>query len=323
MLLTRRLAKRESGLSRGAPEFFYALLMRLPSFAKINLFLRVLGKRPDGFHEVSTFILPLELADEMTFEPRSDGRIEVTCSHPSLPTDRRNLVRRAADLLKERHAPKQGAHIHLEKRVPIGAGLGGGSSNGSTALVGLNRLWNLNLPAETLEALAAEFGSDTAIFVRCRPALCEGRGEKLTLLDFPVRLPVFLLNFGFGSATAWAYRHLRPGAAQKDPFDPQALVRQAVAHADSAADGRVLQEVLQNDLEKPVFGKFPILRMAREFLLQQPQVMGAMMCGSGSTMMAVTRTLEDAARLQEPVRRRFGPAVWTWNGWTCGQKTDV
>lgn len=290
--------------------------MKLESPAKINLFLRVLGKRPDGFHEVSTFIVALDLADELSFEPLPDPRIELTCSDPSLPTDRGNLVRRAAELLQAGHAPTCGARIHLRKRVPIGAGLGGGSSNGSTTLVGLNRLWKLGLPDEKLERLSADFGSDTAFFVRCRPALCEGRGERLSFLDFPLQLPVFLMNFGFGSATAWAYRHLGPRPAPRALPDPQQVVKSVQDRWKAGAHPGLLQDILQNDLEEPVFRKFPILRRAKEFLRAQPQVVGAMMCGSGSTLMAIARTVEEAAALREPVQRQFGPAVWTWSGST-------
>ncbi|MBI4025918.1 MAG: 4-(cytidine 5'-diphospho)-2-C-methyl-D-erythritol kinase [Verrucomicrobia bacterium] len=306
------------------------MVLHLESHAKINLFLEVLGKRADGYHALRTLMLPISLADSLTFDLLDQPRIELDCSDPSLPVDDSNLVRRAAELLRVRHAPQLGARIRLEKRVPIGAGLGGGSSNGSAALVGLNRLWKLNLPDEALERLASEFGSDTAFFVRNRPALSEGRGEILTPVEFPIALPIFLLNFGFGSATAWAYKNLKlelrnekleiEGAKAKQTAIASAFTESILKSVSSTFNFELLishsKSFFHNDLETPVFRKFPILRIAKEFLAAQPQVAGAMMCGSGSTMMAVLKTHPDGEGLRKAVVERFGPAVWTWTGRT-------
>ncbi len=289
--------------------------LTLPSHAKINLFLRVLGRRPDGYHEVETAMLPIGLADTMEFEELQTPRIELTCDDPSLPTDQRNLVRRAAELLQQRHAPARGARITLHKKIPIGAGLGGGSSNGVTALVGLNRLWSLGLPDDNLEHLASEFGSDTAFFVRCRPAMSRGRGERLEPLPFPHTLHLLLLNFGFGSATAWAYKNFEFGMRNGEsksveirnaPHELQtSLLPFSFLHS---------QFFLQNDLERPVFQKFPILALAKDFLIAQPEVLGAMMCGSGSSMMAVVPSEANGRDLEKAARKKFSPSLWTWVG---------
>lgn len=283
----------------------------LASHAKINLFLHVLGKRDDGFHAVRSLMLPTSLTDTIHFETLPVSRIELECSDPSLSTDRHNLVCRAAELLQTRHAPDRGARIRLKKRIPIGAGLGGGSSNGSTTLVGLNRLWNLDLSEERLEQLAAELGSDTAFFVRCQPALCEGRGEILTPTSFSFALPILLVNFGFGSATAWAYQNLESRSAKEE-------TRSAVPDSQSL-DGAAMpdsQFTLRNDLEIPVFRKFPILGIAKKFLAAQADVTGAMMCGSGSTMLAILRSAEHGEAVRKAVQHHFGATVWTWLGHT-------
>jgi len=279
--------------------------LTLESTAKINVFLRILGKRPDGFHAVRTWMLPISLGDTMGFEKRDDTKIDIRCSDPTLPTDQSNLVCKAAELLQSRHNVKMGCRITLEKRIPIGAGLGGGSSNGSTTLVGLNRLWNLGLSDEALEKLSAEFGSDTAFFIRNRSALSEGRGEILTYIPYSKAAPIFLMNFGFGSATSWAYKHLNAG-----PVDE----RQA-AEEFKVVDSN-LNTRLKNDLEKPVFQKFPVLRLAKDFLIAQSQVEGAMMCGSGSTMMAVLKEGSSGDDLRKAVHDYFGKSVWTWSGTT-------
>ncbi len=279
----------------------------LPSHAKINLSLQILGKRPDGFHALRSLMLPISLADTLQFESLNIPRIEIECSDPSLPTNKNNLVRRAAELLQTRYATGQGARIYLQKHIPVGAGLGGGSSNASTTLIGLNRLWNLKLPEETLERIAAELGSDTAFFIRCHPALCEGRGEILTPFHFPTLLPLLLINFGFGSSTAWAYQHLECTSSSKfqvSSFSSQPLP----SHL------RLPLPLFQNDLEPPVFKKFPILQIAKKFLIQQPQVIAAIMCGSGSTLLALLKSKEEAETFRNTLIQRFGESLWIWIG---------
>jgi len=288
--------------------------LALSSPAKINFFLQVLDKRPDGFHAVRTLMLPIGLADTLTFEPLASDTLKITCSDSTLSTDSSNLVWKAADLLRRTHAPGKGAHIHIEKKIPMGAGLGGGSSNGSTTLVGLNRLWKLNLADEILEKLSAEFGSDTAFFVRNKPALSEGRGEILTHLPFPHSFAIVLLNFGFGSATGWAYKNLerRTQNAEQD----SSSILEALARCDSVICHLQSAFALQNDLEPPVFKKFPILGIAKEFLIAQKGVLGAMMCGSGSTIMAVVESEKAGKALQKEIAKKFGADIWTWSGST-------
>ncbi len=287
--------------------------LTLSSHAKINFFLQVLGKRPDGFHAVRTLMLPIGLTDTLTFQSSSSKDLVLTCSDPTLKTDSSNLVWKAADLLRRKYAPKKGVRIHIEKNIPLGAGLGGGSSNGSTTLVGLNRFWDLELDEGTLENLAAEFGSDTAFFVRNQPALSEGRGEILTPIHFTVSFEVVLLNFGFGSATGWAYKHLQI-SNQKSKTGMERIFE----GLEESSPSSILESpwALQNDLETPVFNKFPILRIAKEFLLQQKGVLGAMMCGSGSTMMAVVKSEGDGKHLKQRIKDHFGPGIWIWSGTT-------
>ena len=295
-----------------------AMPLKFESHAKVNLFLQVFEKRADGFHAIRTLMLPISLADTLTFELLKKPRIEIECSDPTLPTDKSNLVRHAAELLQSRYAPTKGARIHIQKCIPIGAGLGGGSSNGSTTLVGLNHLWNLNLLEDTLETLGAEFGSDTAFFIRNHPAFCEGRGEMLTPFSFPTALPLFLLNFGFGSSTAWAYQNVQLEIRNEELSSAQQILDALSESAKTDSPFSILHSpfIFQNDLEEPVFRKFPILRIAKDFLSAQPQVVGTMMCGSGSTIMAILRSAEESEPLREEVLKQFGNSVWIWNGST-------
>lgn len=286
------------------------------SHAKINLFLRVFGKRADGYHAVQTLMLPIGLADEITLRPVSGRGIELRCSDLSLPAGRANLAWRAAELLQSRLHVRRGVRIFIRKRIPVGAGLGGGSSNASAVLVGLNRLWKLGLSEDRLERLAAELGSDTAFFIRNRPALCEGRGEILTPVSFRHPSRLFLLNFGFGSSTAWAYGHLDHDVQRGEAAGIDEALRRAVEAAGIGNWAGLLCSSLgfRNDLDAPVFRKFPILRMARDFLREQPGVIGAAMSGSGSTIFAALRSADAAKAVKSAVAERFGRTVWRWTG---------
>ncbi|MCZ7649116.1 MAG: 4-(cytidine 5'-diphospho)-2-C-methyl-D-erythritol kinase [Planctomycetota bacterium] len=197
--------------------------------AKINWDLRILGKRPDGFHELDTVMAGIELADRMTFEPAE--RLELTCSDPSLPCDDSNLVVKAARLLAGEARRPAGARIHLEKHVPAGGGLGGGSSDAATTLLALNELWELGWARERLAELAARLGSDIAYFLWGGWCQCTGRGERVApLLGPPIseKLTIFLVIPSFGVPTPAVYRKLQAPAW------------------DSSKQGRALTEVSDN-----------------------------------------------------------------------------
>jgi len=273
--------------------------MKLTAPAKINLSLEVRGKRPDGFHEIESLMVPISLADTLEIEPAEKG-IVFTCSEPGLPTDGSNLVVRAATLFFKQHKIKAGIRIHLEKRVPHGAGLGGGSSDAAATLIGLDRMFETGLGTETLAAMASEFGSDIPFFIYRSAALCRGRGDIVTPVDFPHALPLVLFKPAFGVSTPWAYKVWRdsvelpgiPYAAQNFPW------------------GRLV-----NDLERPVFEKYLFLAVLKRWLLAQPETAGALMSGSGSTTFAVLHDASQAAALAQRVREQFGDL------WTCATTT--
>src|SRR5438132_11639998 len=154
-----------------------ALALQAP--AKVNLFLEVLGKRPDGYHDLETLMVAVDVTDTLEFWPDESGALTLTCDAPGLTTGPDNLVLRAADRLKRHANYPGGAAIHLAKSIPMQAGLAGGSSDAATSLKGLNRLWNLGLPDAELARLAAEIGSDVAFFFAPGAAWCTGRGEKV------------------------------------------------------------------------------------------------------------------------------------------------
>src|ERR1043165_7140259 len=172
---------------------------------KVNLLLNILGKRPDGFHELETVIQPVPIFDELRITRQTPG-VNLTCSEPSLPTDGGNLVFRAAELFLREAKISEGVSLHLEKRIPLAAGLGGGSGNAATTLRGLNEIFDWPVSGEKLSALAASLGSDVPFFLQDKPALATGRGEKVESLAAFAALrgaSLLIVHPGFGISTPW------------------------------------------------------------------------------------------------------------------------
>jgi 4-diphosphocytidyl-2-C-methyl-D-erythritol kinase len=278
--------------------------------AKINLLLNILGKRPDGFHELETLLHPLDLWDRLEFERQAhDQRIHLTCSHPGVPTDSTNLIYRAARLFFGTTLMEEGIRIHVEKNIPVSAGLAGGSSNAAHTLLGLNELFGFPLEEGKLMELAAQLGSDVPFFLQNQPALATGRGEKIQPLSWFRALRQFvvvLVHPGFGVATAWAYENLAgfPQALHGSCGRAAELVHRLQSGSLEEAAGQ-----FYNSLEAPVLKKYPLLRLYQEFF----RVEGApvtLMSGSGSTTFALVPGTKAAERLIENFQSHFGTSAW-------------
>ncbi len=268
--------------------------MKRAAPAKINLSLRVLGKRADGFHQLETLMVPLALADELTMRPAD--AFHFTCSEVSLPADDSNLAVRAVRLFARHTGVTPNLHLHLEKRVPHGAGLGGGSSDAAHVLLALDELFSTRLGPAALAALAAELGSDVPFFVFESPAWCRGRGEIVEPVRSGAEVPILLLKPPFPVPTPWAYQSW--AASRELPgidYGPQDFPW-----------GRLV-----NDLERPVFEKFVFLATLKTWLRAQPEVAGALMSGSGSTTIAVLQTGADVAALADRARAEHGASLWS------------
>ena len=278
------------------------------SSCKVNLLLNILGRRADGFHELETVMQPVNLFDRLQFTRGGSG-IQLTCSEPSLPTDSSNLVHRAATAFLQQAGIADGVSIHLEKKIPMAAGLGGGSGNAATTLLALNELFGHPLAIAQLDQIAASLGSDIPFFLQDKPALAIGRGEKVSSLE-PFRAlqgAVFLLiHPGFGIATAWAYKELArfPAALNGQPGRGQQLI-ELLNTTDPARAGAAFY----NSLEAPALEKFPLLALYQEFLRAQGAA-AALMSGSGSTTFAIARDEAGARHLEAQVQSKFGPC-WT------------
>jgi 4-diphosphocytidyl-2-C-methyl-D-erythritol kinase len=277
--------------------------MQVIAPAKINLSLRVLGRRRDGFHEIETFIAPISLYDEIKIEPRS-GKEEIAfrCDDPSMPKGEENLVVRAAQVFFEETQISSGISIVLKKRIPHGAGLGGGSSDAASTLLALNKLFDTNLPREALARMAEMIGSDVPFFIFQSAAVCKGRGELVSPVRLRDPLSVLLLKPEFGVPTQWAYSRWRD--SHEIP---------GVSYASQAFDN----QTFVNDLERPVFEKFIFLAELKMWLLKQSEVNAVLMSGSGSTVFAVIRDRANADRLAARAKAELDPELWTCACKTC------
>ena len=277
--------------------------------AKINLSLRILEKRADGFHELETLMVPISLADTVEVSHGTGHEITLTCNDPELPTGAENLCVEAAEAFRVATGLDHGIAITLLKRIPHGAGLGGGSSDAAAVLKGLNELFDHPLVDEELHQIAATLGSDVPFFLGSGPAWCRGRGEILEPTSALPKRTLLLIKPPFPVPTAWAYKkyaELKESERLPDQSEKQFL-------------GEL--EII-NDLEDPVFYKYILLPVMKTWLRQQPGVESAFMTGSGSTMVAVLTpetASEKIADLKQEILSEFGETMWVCEtGWGMG-----
>jgi len=270
--------------------------------AKINLWLEVFGKRPDGYHEIETLILAVDLCDELAFALDDSGLLTLTCSEAELSTGDDNLVRKAARLLQARTGCNQGARIHLEKRIPWAAGLGGGSSDAAAALAGLNELWELRLPAEQLAALGAELGSDVPFFFHTPAARCRGRGEVVEPVEAGRALDLVLVKPPMGLSTAEVYREL----GMRQSGEAGIPIPEAVLAALKSGDVESLARSLHNRLQEPAMKLCPpVQELYRR--MKAAGAAGCLMSGSGSCLFALCRNQREAEQVIDDLRSGWPP----------------
>ena len=275
-------------------------VMQLLAPAKINLSLRILGRRDDGFHEIETVIATISICDELKIDKDKLG-IEFRCDDPSVPQGGDNLAVRAANVFFVSTKLKPAISIELKKKIPHGAGLGGGSSDAAATLVALNQLFQTKLTRDDLVKLGSTIGSDVPFFIFGSTAICRGRGELVEPAKLQKQLSILLVKPEFGVASEWAYSCWQdsreiPGVS----YQVQKFVGQAFF----------------NDLERPVFEKFVFLAQLKMWLLEQPEVGAALMSGSGSTIFAVMRQNADVDLVAKRVREELDRELWT-----CGAET--
>lgn len=284
--------------------------------AKVNLFLDVLGRRPDGYHDLRSLVVPVSVYDRLTFETCASG---IALCAPSqvrlaglpwplpLGRSRDNLVARAARLLQSTTGHRGGVRIRLDKRIPIAGGLGGGSADAAAALLGLNRLWDTRLSRDTLMALGARLGSDIPALIHGGAVRMEGRGECVTALPRRVGTPLWMVLVypGFGVATGDIYARYTLNAGRR----PARGRCDAMAAALAAGDVRGVARRLFNALQATVFAKYPLLEILKKEL-EKAGALGVVLSGSGSTVLALVRDGAQGRAVAARLRTALGLPLW-------------
>ncbi|WP_438497461.1 4-(cytidine 5'-diphospho)-2-C-methyl-D-erythritol kinase [Paenibacillus sp. IHBB 3054] len=263
--------------------------------AKINLMLDVLHKRPDGFHEVEMIMTMVDLADRLELSEMKRDSIIISSQAGYIPLDEKNLAFQAARLIKDRYNVKSGVHIHLDKRIPVAAGLAGGSSDAAATLRGLNRLWRLGIPAQELQELGAELGSDVPFCVTGGTALATGRGERLTPIENPPQCWVVLAKPPINVSTAEVYGRVR---ANDIAVHPSAMRMQ---EAIAAGDFNAVCAGLGNVLEDVTLKLHPEVQQLKEAMMKLGAD-GVLMSGSGPTVFGLVSKQSKVARIYNGLR---------------------
>lgn len=291
--------------------------------AKINLYLEIIGDRADGFHELAMVLQSVGLADRLTLTSSLEPSIRLHCDHPQVPTDSTNLAYRAAELMARSFpaAARSGLDITIEKNIPVGAGLAGGSTDGAAVLVGLNLLWDLGLTQAELQTLGAELGSDVPFCVSGGTALATGRGEQLATLPTLTHLWVVLAKYrSLSVSTPWAYGRYREQFASGYVREAASLAaRRELVHSGPMVaaivhqDGLAISRLLMNDLEKVVLPDYGTVQALRQLMAEQPSCIGAMMSGSGPTVFGLCESRAGGEAILDAIRQRIGdPDLELW-----------
>lgn len=264
----------------------------MPARAKINISLDVLYKRPDGYHEVKMVMQTISLSDLLIFKLTNDGRIHFNCTHPQVPDDESNLVIKAARKLKEKAGRNKGVIIKLEKNIPVGAGLAGGSTDAAATLTALNKLWELNIRVEELMKIGEELGADVPFCLKGGTCLAEGKGELLTELALLPPCWVLLLVFPFSVSTAETYKAFKLKEVRERP-DTKKIIK-----ALEEGQIQIINEFAANVLESATFLKYPVVAARKKELIEKG-LSGVLMTGSGPTLYCLStdkNKLEEAAK---------------------------
>jgi 4-diphosphocytidyl-2-C-methyl-D-erythritol kinase len=257
--------------------------------AKLNIRLKVTGLRPDGYHELVSIMVPVGLYDILELRVPFDGRIQITCKDTDVPSDKNNLIYRAAELFMYQTGLDEGASITLLKNIPVSAGLGGGSSDAAATLLALNRIYSNPLSDPDLHALAVKLGADVPFFLNCRPSLATGIGEILSPIPNWPELWYIIVVPPFKVSTSWAYQNLRLRLTTDEYTDIFEMLKKG---------NYSISNILENDLEKVTSASFPIINTLKKSLMDAGAE-GAIMSGSGPSVFGIFLTNEKAVCAKE------------------------
>jgi 4-diphosphocytidyl-2-C-methyl-D-erythritol kinase len=252
------------------------VLMKLKSYGKINLFLDVKGKLPSGYHDIVTVIQSIDIYDEITLKPVNEDKIIIECSDLSIPVDESNTCYKAAMVLKDTFGINSGIHIYIDKKIPAGAGMGGGSSNAAAVIKGLNALWKLNLSREELSAIGVRVGADVPFCLVGGTCLAEGIGDKVTDLNDFLWNDILLVKPEFSISTAFIYKNLK--SDYYNLYDSSLMLRHLSSH-----DHESTARSVSNTLEKVVEIFHPQIKDIKGLMIDNGAI-SSIMTGSGSTV---------------------------------------
>lgn len=290
--------------------------------AKINLYLEIVGSRPDGFHELVMVMQSVDLCDRITLRPLSTPNIRIECNHPQVPTDASNLAYKAVTLLQKTFPSRTnqfgGVEIEIDKKIPVGAGLAGGSSNAAATLLGLNMLWKLGLTRIELQDLGAQLGSDIPFCFVGGCAIATGRGEEVASVSNTPKLTAVLAKYNSLSvSTPWAYKTYRQQFEHTYlPIDAHSTLEARQARLHSREMVKALRDLnpptignhLHNDLEKVVLPAHPKVAQLKETMSAATAVqggLGTMMSGSGPTVFSLCEMPEQAEAIAQTIRQQI------------------
>ena len=300
--------------------------MKCLSPCKINLSLNILSRRPDGFHDLESILWPVALFDALTLQSSREPGISLTVQsnldqEDPIPVDASNLVLKAAHAWSARTGidlNSNSLEFALEKNIPSGAGLGGGSGNAAVALLMINKWFDHPCSPEDLWEIAASLGSDIPFFLQSHPALVTGRGEILAPFKPHESLKnagLFIAHPGFGISTGWVYNNLKRFPEAMDLGHGKSLSQplrdELAGNQNILKEPEKLESLLLNSLEAPVLPKYPILKMFLEFYKSQAGYAASKMSGSGSSTFAICDSLEAAQNLKSSFNNEFGSKIWS------------
>ena len=290
----------------------YMQAIRVPSYAKLNLGLFILGVRDDGFHEIETILQQIDLNDEIEVKLTDSSKIEFSCDHPDLQEANSNLCVRAANVLKQTTGIQKGAQIYLSKTIPMGAGLGGGSSNAAVVLLCLNKLWGLNLSAQELQAIASQLGSDIPFFILGGTAVATGRGNLLRPAKLTGEPTIVVVFPKISVSTKWAYKQVNLSLTirEKNIILPH--------FNDINYSNADFVKSLKNEFEEIVFTEYPLLEQIKK-QINQSKAIYTSMSGSGSAIFGIFEQEEDALEVKRFFQNEYPtfvtrPINWGYQG---------
>jgi len=279
--------------------------LKIDSPAKINLTLDIIKKRVDGYHELEMIMQELELKDEIILKELNENKIIIKCNAPEVPLNEKNLVWKAAELIKEVYGIEKGIEISINKIIPVAGGLGGGSSNAAAVIKGLNKLWKIKMHEKDLQETTKKIGMDVAFFLYGKTCFASGRGEKITEIKSFPKTRVLVCNPGIRVSTPTAYSKVNYEKSGKVLASKK--LRKAIEQGKKIEE---LAELLHNDFEFSVLEDFPEIKHVKEIMKENS--FKVLMSGSGSTVFCFPKTKEDSTKIMQKLTQKYHTVIETF-----------